>query len=110
MNLILEPLYSRNEKLNEFQSFYNLYIEKLPFPQQGPALWELNNVMTNYEASITRYKVTLDDQEMQVTLNMEVPRTEQSTSGRVVEPEVRPSRRVFLERTKLPIFSGKGAE
>ena len=61
-------LQDTEKKIAEFESSYNHYISKLPPGQQGSAIMEMNDVMTRYEANITRFKLTLDDQELNLSL------------------------------------------
>merc|ERR1711951_281842 len=54
--------------------------------------------------------MTLDDQEMQVMKLKERADSDRANQSLVTHVESRPSSRVFLERTKLPTYSGKVEE
>ena len=57
-------LHDAEKKIVEFESSYNEYLSKLPPREQGAAMREMNDIMVRYEANISHYQVTLDDQEM----------------------------------------------
>ena len=71
---------------------------------------EMNNEIIKYEANMSRFRLALEEQEMRVAQQKELVDQNRATQSAVGATEPRTSRRVFLERTKLPTFSGKVEE
>ena len=97
-------------RVREFETSYHQYIRHLKPPEHGAAMFEMNDIIQRYEANISNYGLTLEDYEIQVMQSKAESNSVPAPVTVVGDKESRPNRRVFLERTKLPIFSGKVEE
>ena len=98
------------KKLQELEESYQEYLETLPKGVQGQALMEMNNVLSQHEASLSQLLAMLDNEETVVVENKARAEADKASREPPVSHEPTHNRRVFLERTKLPTFNGKVEE
>ena len=98
------------KKLQEFELSYQEYLKVLPKGEQGAALMEMNSVLSRHESSLSQLMAVLDNEETVLVENKAKAEADRASREPSVSREPTQSRRVFLERTKLPTFSGKVEE
>ena len=71
---------------------------------------EMNNLLSKYETSLSQLMEALDQEEIVIAARKKTEESQKASREQTVSPDHHSGRRVFLERTKLPTFSGKVEE
>ena len=99
------------KKLQDLESSYHEYMKVLPNREQETAMIVMKNILSEHEASVSQLMAVLDHEETVMVEKRTRPEAERTSREPTVSYEPIHNRRgVFLERTKLPTFSGKVEE
>ena len=95
------------KKLLDYEGAYQEHIQHLPEGHSGAPLQEMNYLVLRLESRTSNLHAALDREEMKVSLDTQ---KEDTTTVVTADNRSQGRSRVFLEQTKLPIFSGKVEE